>query len=344
CQPTVILRYLRLTVWPDQLVLDYGWRPRTILPDAAVDVVIVAVMLGLSLWGWWRRHPLGYAAAMFWLLLAPTSSVVPVADLAMEHRMYLALAPVLAGVAGAASWLAGKHQRAAMAIALLVAAALTGRTMARVLDYRDEVSMWSSVARASPNHARAWASLGSAQFEAGRVAASIAPFEQALALSPRLVGARRNLAVALMTLGEDEQARRQLLMVVRMTPDDALALRLLGELAFRGRDVDGAEAWLARSLERMPRQANVLDMLARIAAFRGDWDQARMRLEEAMKADPDRSATVETLTIVAKRMAKAGQAVAAAAWLDAVIAQLVSRHAPQRDIELLNQTRDTLAR
>src|SRR5262245_34843450 len=91
----VIVHYLRLSVWPSPLVLDYTWKlPPTawdVLPSAAV---ILALIGGTVLTV--RRWPLiTFWGAWFFLILAPTSSILPIGDLAFEHRMYLPLAAVV---------------------------------------------------------------------------------------------------------------------------------------------------------------------------------------------------------------------------------------------------------
>jgi tetratricopeptide (TPR) repeat protein len=45
-----------------------------------------------------RRWPVGFLGAGFFLILAPSSSFLPLKDLAFEHRMYLPLAAVIAAV------------------------------------------------------------------------------------------------------------------------------------------------------------------------------------------------------------------------------------------------------
>ena len=97
-----LLRYLRLSYWPDPLVFDYGQ------PDAGVTIVhrlgdglpqalAIAVLLagtGLALW---RRPKWGFLGLWFWAILAPSSSFIPiVTEPAAEHRMYLPLAAVTA--------------------------------------------------------------------------------------------------------------------------------------------------------------------------------------------------------------------------------------------------------
>lgn len=105
-QPGVLLHYLRLTVWPDRLCFDYLWpvarSPWEIYP---AGLLIVGLLLG-TVWALWRRPALGFLGLCWFAILAPTSSVIPIADLAFEHRMYLPLAPLvtLFVVGGANLW------------------------------------------------------------------------------------------------------------------------------------------------------------------------------------------------------------------------------------------------
>jgi tetratricopeptide (TPR) repeat protein len=95
-QPEVIVHYLRVAFWPDGLCLDYAW-PITPTWGAAAPSIVCIALLGLAtLWALWRRPWLGFLGAWFFLILAPTSSIMPIDDLAFDHRMYLPLAAVIA--------------------------------------------------------------------------------------------------------------------------------------------------------------------------------------------------------------------------------------------------------
>ena len=56
---------------------------------------VILLLLSLSLWATWRHPKLGFLGLSFFLILAPTSSIIPIKDLAFEHRMYLPLAIVI---------------------------------------------------------------------------------------------------------------------------------------------------------------------------------------------------------------------------------------------------------
>jgi len=93
-QPGVILHYLRLVFWPQPLVLDYSWPPAQTVGDILPGAIVVAGLLAATGYAFWKWPAWGLLGAWFFLLLAPTSSVMPLADLAVEHRMYLPLAAI----------------------------------------------------------------------------------------------------------------------------------------------------------------------------------------------------------------------------------------------------------
>jgi hypothetical protein len=95
-QAGVVLEYARLVLWPRSLSVDHGVPPVADLREALWPVVLVSAGLVATTWGLWRRRPVALLGIWPAVLLAPTSSVVPLRDLLVEHRMYLpAVAPLL---------------------------------------------------------------------------------------------------------------------------------------------------------------------------------------------------------------------------------------------------------
>ena len=92
-----IVRYLRLAVWPDTLVFDYGSPLVGSVREVAPDALIIVLLLAGTAVSLWRWRALGFLGAWFFAILAPTSSVIPVAGQTVaERRMYLPLAAVIA--------------------------------------------------------------------------------------------------------------------------------------------------------------------------------------------------------------------------------------------------------
>jgi tetratricopeptide (TPR) repeat protein len=96
-QLAVLVHYLRLAVVPTPLVLDYRWAAVRSFADVLPHALVLAALVGLTGIGLYRRRPAAFAGAWFFLILAPTSSVLPIAtEAAAEQRMYLPLAAAIA--------------------------------------------------------------------------------------------------------------------------------------------------------------------------------------------------------------------------------------------------------
>lgn len=203
-QADALVRYLGLTLWPHPLVLDYGTGVAGALAEVWWQGVIVLMLLAATVWALVRRQVLGFVGAWFFLILAPSSSFVPlVAQTMAEHRMYLPLAAVLT-VATLALFRFSGALRWPVVVALVAASAVV--TAVRNRDYRDAIAIWSDTVAHAPPHSRAFTNLGSAYVAAGRPAEALPPLERALALNPSDYSAQRNRAVALLALGRADEA------------------------------------------------------------------------------------------------------------------------------------------
>ena len=90
-QSSVVAHYLRLVVLPIGLVFDeQSWPIAHHISDINFGWVTIALLI-FSLIALFKKPLLGFSLAAFFLILAPTSSVIPiVSEIAAEHRMYLA--------------------------------------------------------------------------------------------------------------------------------------------------------------------------------------------------------------------------------------------------------------
>src|SRR4029453_9133238 len=89
-QVEMIARYLRLSFWPSPLVLDYGLPRPLSLENVAGTAIVVVVLLVATAVALVRWPAVGFLAARFFVTLAPTSSVIPIAsEVGAERRMYL---------------------------------------------------------------------------------------------------------------------------------------------------------------------------------------------------------------------------------------------------------------
>ena len=148
-----IVHYLWLTVWPHPLVFDYGgntfvWHATDAAPYALILLLPLAgVLIGLKRW-----PAIGFIGAWFFMILAPTSSVVPIVNQPMaESRLYLPLAAVVTLIVmGIYAW-AGRRS---LPVFLALAIGLGFLTTQRNQDYRSGLAIWSDTVVKRPDNAR----------------------------------------------------------------------------------------------------------------------------------------------------------------------------------------------
>ncbi|MBT3295339.1 MAG: tetratricopeptide repeat protein [Verrucomicrobia bacterium] len=241
-QPLVLLHYLRLAIWPDPLVLAYGWPLEDQWPRIVFPALVILGLLAVMLRGLWRRSWYGFLIAWFFLILAPTSSVAPMRQAIFEHRMYLPLAAVimLAVVGGeyVIRKLVTDPKRRAVLGACLAMAIVTlfgYLTHVRNRDYHSAIRIWQNNIAHQPESHVAHTNLGYHLRKAGRYAEAARHLQTALQLKPNRAAAHYNLGRALRGLGRTREAIAHYQQALRADPgladahyDLGNALRVLG--------------------------------------------------------------------------------------------------------------------
>src|SRR4029077_2793028 len=76
-QAQMITQYLKLTIWPQALVLDYGPARPLALMNVLPQAVLVVALVTLTAIALVARPMAGFLGAWFFITLAPSSSFVP---------------------------------------------------------------------------------------------------------------------------------------------------------------------------------------------------------------------------------------------------------------------------
>jgi tetratricopeptide (TPR) repeat protein len=268
-QPGALLTYLKLVFWPSPLVFDYGDPPPAPAPFAlVVSATVVLALVVASVLALRRSPRAGWAGVSFFLILSPTSTVIPiVTEVVAEHRMYLPLAAVL-GIVVAGAVTLGRRladaaalppagvKRLGWVLVLAAAVALGVCTRQRNEVYGSELALWRDTAAEEPRNPRALSNLGMAFYEAGRMSDAQDSFSEALAIRPDDFNATGGLALALEGLGQAGEALGYMRRAVRLDPSSQNARQGVVRLAMKlGRVEDALQA--ARSyVERFPESAD----------------------------------------------------------------------------------------
>ncbi len=210
-QAGVLLHYLRLSFWPDPLVLDY--RDWAVVRDWQAALVPGAVVLGLfavAALALLRRKVLGALAIACFAVLAPTSSFIPITGaIAAEHRMYLPLTALVLLV-GAFVFqvcrrlgLQGRRCELVLSLfALLLMAPLAWTTVQRNKDYETGISIWRDTVEKRPGNSLAWSNYASALRRRGHPDESEQALRKSIELNPGNHSALENLGILMRERGD----------------------------------------------------------------------------------------------------------------------------------------------
>jgi tetratricopeptide (TPR) repeat protein len=301
-QLQMIARYLRLSVWPGPLILDYGL-PRAVafrdVIPAALVVMPLLIASGVALARWPR---IGFLAAAFFLTLAPTSSVIPItSEVGAERRMYLPFAAlaVLAAIAlrrfveGAGANLSRQRRtRIAGSLTVIVLAALAVRTVYRNAEYATPLDLWRTVVDRRP-HGRARMALATEMLAAGDHAGALAQLREAVHDFP---DARFGLGTELIADGKTDEGITELQQFITARPSNLNripARTLLGQALWsQGRLGEAAEQF--RSILKMvPANDGVRMYLADVLSTQKRHDEAATEYRALLASEPN-SSTLET--------------------------------------------------
>ena len=197
----VCVYYVRLILWPNRLCFDCGYLgPRPVRSSILSDAVWTpALLLGaLAVAAWWirPRYPLAtfcvLGAALF---LLPTSSIVPLMDVYVEHRLYLPIAfaalLLVAAVFDAGVWVVRRGWLSAVGartLGIAAAAVVIGTygwlTVARNRLYAEPLQLWENSVAQAPQSTRALFNLANEYARRGQPAQAIERYQQLIRLAP----------------------------------------------------------------------------------------------------------------------------------------------------------------
>ncbi|MBI5432863.1 MAG: hypothetical protein HZA52_08545 [Planctomycetes bacterium] len=307
-QAAALAHYARVTVWPDAVLIDYGWPIPSELVDWLPAGLAVIAALAFAVLGFARGSRIGASLLAGFLLLAPTSSVMPIPfELWALHRMYLPLAvPVGLAVAAVALGVerAAEAGRSRLArgvavggvLALLaLAGAATRRANAR---FESPERLWRAHVASRPENDRAWFQLAEALRANGDAPGALAAYRKAALLHPTYPLGLNTPATLELALGALDAAILHYELACRLMPDAVLERANLVEALLARGDVERAGRELAPLVGRSPNDAPAQRLSARVLARSAREAEALAALQFALKLDPRDFGAFETLVLL----------------------------------------------
>lgn len=253
----VFITYLRLLVFPVNQQVDYNY-PKILSLFAGGGVICLAVIISLLLIACncckrKEQAVLGFGLLWFIIVLLPESSIVPIIDVIVEHRLYL---PIF-GLIVIFTYLFGslaRFRRARLLLAVAAVVFLGWLTYQRNLVWRDPVSLWEDNVAKAPGRARIHGNLGKAYLDKGRYAKAAEEFKKLIEIDPTFAGAYNNLAVIYIDhLKDDRIARKYIEASLTLFPEYPAGYVNLGVIDLNNRKLRSAIKNFEKALELDPK-------------------------------------------------------------------------------------------
>ena len=288
-----LVHYLRLVVWPWPLVFEYGPIRVDGFSSILPEILFVAVLACATLWGFQRRKHWSFLGVWFFACLAPTSLVPGAIQMMAEHRMYLASAAVICGLAIGADALLAHFRRwpkeaALWGVAGVLALGLGLATYDRNRVYRSALALWEDTTLKRPEHALAHYNFANELAkDPGSIPRAISEYERAIALRPHLPIAHYNLAVVLERLpGRMDEAVTQYELAVSDHPDYLEAQNNLGTALVRTGRAREALPHLEKAHALAPQALAIARNLGTACLLCGEYERAVSAYTDALRIDP----------------------------------------------------------
>lgn len=321
--------YVRLVLLPVGLNADWQFPfSRSFLEPAVlgglvfVAALVAAAFLFVHRFG--REQGDGAAAARLaafgWLfflgMLAPTT-LVPLRDPFVEHRLYLATLGIVLAVVGAALVLLRRHLPArarwiGVAAAAVLATGLGAATATRNQVWQSALSLWKDASEKSPRKPRIWVNYGTALHFAGRYDDAVKAYDRALALgydpTVPLELVVRNTALALVRLRRYDEARERLVSYLQQAPGDAGTIVILALVEADTGRLDSAENAARRAMALEPGASRPFQILGQVQERRGDLQGAYDDFAQAARLDPSDPLPIYSMGRVEERRGRVAEA------------------------------------
>lgn len=293
-QPFVILHYFCMFFLPVQLSVDTDWTLLNNIWDirffagcAFVMLMLITAFVTARKQQW---RPVSFGICWFFLALLPTSSIVPLAEVLNDHRMYFPFIGLMISVVWALRLAIDQYlkvySKAIIAIFALVLCCYAYGTWQRNEVWHSEESLWRDATIKSPGNGRAWMNYGVAQMGNNELKGAEESFTKANASMPGYDLVYVNLGILKQTENDTTNAEKFFKTAIATNSNDSDPWYFYARfLNSRGRFGEALNC-LKKAMAISPGNLRTRLLLMDIYQGTGDWASLQQLVQESQRLFP----------------------------------------------------------
>jgi len=294
--------YLRLLVFPAGQNMDWEYPiSRNLLDHGAIAGLIVILVLAAAAIYFRRRYPLAsFGFLVYILLMAPTSSFVPIKDPIAERRLYLPMLGILLIVTAALQHIHVDRRKLAGALAAIVLV-LAVVSYQRNQLWASDIAMWEDAASKSPGKFRVHFQLAHTYYVDGRCQEALNQYEAAARLQKPDYSLLLDWGLAYDCLNQPDAAVAKLRDAAALDPTTYVYSQIGMVYAKQSRWQEALDA-LAQAEKIDPSYDMIYDNRGGIRARNNDLAGAAADYRHALELNPSNDHARQMLGIVERQL------------------------------------------
>jgi tetratricopeptide (TPR) repeat protein len=271
-QPYVIFQYFKTFFWPNGLSADYDLNPFATTDDPRFWVgfafVILFTVCAVVAAVFKKMRVIGFGLLWFLIALLPTS-LLPLAEVMNDHRIFLPYVGLVIAVAGAVSLLIDRRvayslpaKIAALCALALFLCANSYATFQRNKVWKSEEALWHDVVLKSPRNGRGLMNYGNTLMAKGDFAGALDYFHRAQQLTPQYSVLLINLAIAEDATKQSAAAEEHFKDALRLAPASPDSYTYYARYLLSHSRAEEARFFLRSALELSPTDLTVRELIA----------------------------------------------------------------------------------
>lgn len=321
-QMQVILWYLLMTFWPSGQAVHHEFVYPRVITQYLPSLIAVMGMIVLSFVALIRYPRIGFAGLWFFMILAPTSSILPIVTEPMaERRMLMPVIAVLSLAVLAVIFVLRKlpHLKHAVwigglgLIVAMVSLSLTTRNYASTFQSNDH--LWQRVLNVYPDSSWAMNNLGVSRQKQGKYDEALELFIRTLEVEPTHALAPSNIAWILIKQKRYDKAMFILEKEIQRPKADVVATPMLALVYHLTGRSEEALPLFQKAVEMRPNAAFIWNNYASTLDSLGRYEEAVEKLEIAWGLQPVWTLPHRNLARIKARLGRYDEALDHVDWL-----------------------------